>query len=97
MLEAKERNARCQGQEPRTQTEVFSKNEKKKVLKKMLGDLQRKTKVIKKNFGDLSPLEENKKKSAQIFREVSGVFQQNFNGSKNSAVLERRIGQFLRT
>ena len=29
------------------------------------------------------------KRFLQIFREVSGVFQQNFNGSKNSAVLDR--------
>ena len=34
---------------------------------------------------------------SQIFHEVSGVFQQNFNCSKNSAVLEPRTGQFSRT
>ena len=33
----------------------------------------------------------------QIFREVSGVFQRNFNCSKNSAALEPRTGQFSRT
>ena len=33
------------------------------------------------------------KLSSQIFREVSGVF----NGTKNSAVLEPRTGQFSRT
>ena len=37
------------------------------------------------------------KRYLQTFREVSGVFQQNFNGSKNSAVLEPRTGQFSRT
>ena len=37
------------------------------------------------------------KRYLQIFREVSSVFQQNFNGSKNSAVLEPRTGQFSRT
>ena len=37
------------------------------------------------------------KGSSQIFREVSGVFQQDFNGTKNGAVLEPRTGQFLRT
>ena len=37
------------------------------------------------------------KRSSQIFCEVSGAFQQNFNGSKNSAVLEPRTGQFSRT
>ena len=43
-----------------------------------------------------APIKENKK-MLQIFREVSGVFQQNFYGSKNSAVLEPRTGQFLRS
>ena len=37
------------------------------------------------------------KKCSQIFRMVSGVFLQNFIGSKNSAVLEPRTGQFSRT
>ena len=37
------------------------------------------------------------KRYLQIFREVSGVFQQNFYGSKNSSVLEPRTGQFSRT
>ena len=37
------------------------------------------------------------KTSSLIFRQVSGLFQQNFNGSKNSAVLGPRTGQFLRT
>ena len=37
------------------------------------------------------------KRYLQIFREVSGVFQQNFDDSKNNAVLEPRTGQFSRT
>ena len=37
------------------------------------------------------------KRSSQIFGEVSGVFQQDLNGTKNSAVLEPRTGQFSRT
>ena len=36
------------------------------------------------------------KRCWQIFRKVSGVFQQNFIGSKNRAVLEPRTGQFSR-
>ena len=36
------------------------------------------------------------KRCSQMFREVSGVFQRNFNCSKNSAVLEPRTGQFSR-
>ena len=34
------------------------------------------------------------KKVFANFREVSSAFQQNFNGSKNSAVLEPRTGNF---
>ena len=44
-----------------------------------------------------APSEENKKRCSQIFREVSGVFQRSFKCLKNSAVLEPRTGQFLRT
>ena len=36
------------------------------------------------------------KRSSQIFRELSGVFQQDFKGTKISAVLEPRTGQFSR-
>ena len=37
------------------------------------------------------------RKTKKDLRKVSGVFQQNFNGSKNSAVLEPRTEQFSRT
>ena len=37
------------------------------------------------------------KRYSQIFCEVSGVFQQKFDDSKNSAVLEPRTGQISRT
>ena len=47
-----------------------------------------------KIFFRRSSLEENKKRSSQSFREVSGVFQQNFNGSTNSAVLEPKTAIF---
>ena len=40
---------------------------------------------------------QKQKRYLQIFREFSGVFQQNFNYSKNSAVLEPSTGQFSRT
>ena len=50
----------------------------------------------KKNFsGDLQL--RKTKRSSQIFREVSGVFQQDFKDTKNGAVLEPRTGQFSRT
>ena len=73
-LEAKNRNARGQGQVPRTQPQVFSK-EKKKVFTKICQAISRKQR-LPKNF--------------------SGA-PQNFNNSKNSAVLNLRTGQFLRT
>ena len=77
---------------------------KKKALKNFFQAISKKSlqkffsgeKRLKKFFFRRSPIEENKKRSLQIFREVSGVFQQNFNGSKNSAVLKPRTGQ-LRT
>ena len=47
-------------------------------------------KSLPKQFSGQSPKEENKKDLRKIFREVSGVFQQNFNDSKNSAVLDPR-------
>ena len=37
------------------------------------------------------------KRSKQIFHKVSGIFQQDFNSTKNNAVLELRTGQFLKT
>ena len=37
------------------------------------------------------------KRSLQIFHKVSGVFQQDFNGTKNTAVLEPKTWQFSRT
>ena len=72
-LEAKDRNARGQGQRPRTQAQVLSKK-KKRLHKNFLGDLQKKR--FPKNFSSAS---------------------QNFNNSKNTAVLGPRTGQFSRT
>ena len=77
-FEAKDRNAR--GQEPRTQAQVFSK--KKSLHKTFSGDLQTKTKkVFDKIFRTISK-RRKQKRSSQIFREISGVFQQNFRDSK---------------
>ena len=102
-LEAKDRNARGQGQGPRTQAQVFSE---KKVFKKVFQAISKK-KVLQNNFSDekgrkkfvfrQSPIDKNKKRSPQIFREVSGVYQQNFISLKNIAVLEPRTGQFSKT
>ena len=52
--------------------------------------------MIKKNFMAISNCGKWKR-SSQIFRVVSGVFQQDFNGAKNSAVFEPRPEQFSRT
>ena len=74
-FEIKAKDRPSRGQGPRTQTQVFSKK-----------------KMVFKNFfsGDLY-LRKPKKKSLQIFCKVSGVFQQNFNGSK--VVLSSSRGQ----
>ena len=72
-LEAKGRNARGQGQGPRTQAQVLSK--KKKVFTKIFQAISTK-KRFPKNFSSAP---------------------QNFNNSKNTAVLEARTGQFSRT
>ena len=55
------------------------------------------SKKSSKFFFKRSPKKEYKKRSFQILGKVSGVFQHNFKGSKNSAVLEPRVGQFSRT
>ena len=68
---------------------IFSGDLKKKVLKILAGE-----KGLQKNFFQAISTWRKQKKSSQIFREVSGVFQQNFNSSKNSAVLEPRTGIF---
>ena len=68
-LEAKDRNARGQGQGPRTQALVLSKKKKSSQKKKVF---------------------------TKIFQAISKK-KKNFYNSKNSAVLEPRTGQFLRT
>ena len=91
--EAKDRPSRGQEQKclrPRTQAQVFS--EKKKVFKIFF----QAKKVFKNFFGAISRLRKTKK-GLQIFREIFDVFQQNFNNSKNTAVLELRSRQFSRT
>ena len=82
-LEAKDRNARGQGQKPRTQAQVFSK---KKVFTKFF---RRSPKSLTKIFQAIS----TKKHFPKNFSSAP----QNFNNLKNSAVLEPRTGQFSRT
>ena len=98
-LEAKD-TKKFRGQGPRTQTQVFSK---KKGLKTFFsGDLKKKVfknffqaKKVFKNFfsGDLY-LRKPKRRSLQIFRKVSGVFQRNFKGSKIVLSSSRGQGNF---
>ena len=86
---------------PRTQTQVLSK--KKGPQNFFSGDLKKKKvfknffqakNVFKKFFFRQSLLEETKKRSLQIFRKVSGVFQRNFNGSKIVLSSNRGQGNF---
>ena len=102
-LEAKDGNARGQGQGPRTQAQVLSK--KKGLHKNFSGDLKKK-KDLHQNFsGDLKK-KKKKKVFTKIFQAIStkkrfpknfSSAPQNFNNSINSAVLEPRTGQFSRT
>ena len=92
-LEAKDSNARGQG--PRTQAAL----QKKGLHKNFSSDLQiKKKKGFHKNF--------SKKVFTKIIQAIStkkrfpknfSSAPQNFNNSKNSAVLEPRTGQFSRT
>ena len=87
-LEAKDQGHRCK----------CSPNEKKvfkiffrAISKKRSSKIFFRRKRSSKFFFRRSLLEESKKKSLQIFRKVSGVFQRNFNGSK--IVLSSSRGQ----
>ena len=76
-----------QGQGPRTRRNY---SPKKKVFKNFFWA----KKVFKKFFsGDLY-FRKPKKRSSQFFRKVSGVFQQNFNGSKIVLSSSRGQGNF---
>ena len=84
---SEDRHSRGQGQEcsrPRPRTKDTSTS----ALQNFLGDLQKK-KVFTKIFQAIS----TKKRFPKNFSSAS----QNFNNSKNSAVLEPRTGQFSRT
>ena len=112
-LEAKDINARGQGQGPRTQRQVLSKRKKKGLHKNISGDLQKKRKKkekkgLHKNIsGDLKKKKKRKKKVfTKNFQAIStkkrfpknfSSAPQNFYNLKNSAVLEPRTGQFSRT
>ena len=94
-LEAKDRNARGQGQGSRTQAQVLSKKKKtkkKRLHKNFSGDLK-KTKKTKKVFTKIFQAISTKNRFPKNFSSAA----QNFNNSKNSAVLEPRTGQFSRT
>ena len=91
-LEAKDRNARGQG--PRTQSaSALQKKKKKGLHKNFSGDLQKKKKKKKKVFTKTFQAISTKKRFPNNFSSAP----QNFNNSKNSAVLEPRTGQFSRT
>ena len=93
MLEAKAMNTGASVlQKKRSSKSFFRRSPKKRSSKLCCGE-----KDLKKFFFRRSPIEKNKKRLSQIFRQVSGALQQNFNGSKNTAVLEPRTGQFWTT
>ena len=83
-LEAKDRNARGQGQGHKRKC-----SPKKKVFTKIFQAISKKKKVFTKIFQAIP----TKKRFPKIFSSAP----QNFNISKNSAVLEPRAGQFSRT
>ena len=85
-----QKNARGQGQGPRTQAQLLSKKKKKKVFTKTFQAIsKKKKKVFTKIFLAIS----TKKRFLKNFSSAP----QNFDNSKNSAVLEPRTGQFSRT
>ena len=85
LLEAKDRNARDQGQGPRTQVQVLS--EKKGRQKSFSGDLKNKTKkIFTKIFQPIS-------RKKRLPKNFSGA-PQNFNNLRNIAVLTPRQGNF---
>ena len=98
-IQGKAKNRLSRGQGPRTQTQVFSKkkglqNFFRRSQKKVFKNFFRAKMVFKIFFsGDLF-LRKPKKRSLQIFRKVSGVFQQNFNGSKIVLSSSRGQGNF---
>ena len=92
-LEAKDRNARGQGQGPTTQAQVLSKKKKKKRSLQNFFTRSQKKKKKKKGLHKNVSSDLPKKRFPKNFSSTP----QNFNNSKNSAVLEPRTGQFLRT
>ena len=105
--------SRIQGSRPRTQkyfkakdqghrrkcspkkrsSKIFFRRSHKKVFENFFQG----KKDLQKFLFRRSLLEETKKRFLQIFREVSGVLEQNFNSSKIVPVLEPRTDQFSRT
>ena len=94
MLHAKakdqEHRRKCSQKKYKDLQQTFQAIPKKKVFKIFF----QAKKDFKKIFFRRSPIEENKKRSSQIFRKVSGVFQQNFNGSKIVLFSSRGHGNF---
>ena len=85
-LEAKDRNARGQGHKDQGHKRKWSK---KKIFTKLFRAISKKKKVFTKIFQAIS----TKKRFPKNFSSTP----QNFNNSKNSAVLKPRTGQFSRT
>ena len=91
---SEDRTSRGQGQacsrpRPSTKDTSASALQKKGLHKNFSGDLKKKKRSLQKFFKRFS----TKKRFPETFSSAS----RNFNNSKNSAVLEPRTGQFLRT
>ena len=94
-FEAKDRPSRGQGHRRKCSRKkkvpkIFFRRSQKKFLK----DFFQAKKVFKIFFSSDLYLRKPKKRSLQIFREVSGVFQRNFNGSKIVLSSSRGQGNF---
>ena len=94
-LEAKDRNARGQGQEPRTKDTSASalQKKKKRSSQKFFRRSQKKKKKRKRSsqkFFKRSPRK-------HVFQRIFQALHKILTNSKNSAVLEPRTGQFSRT
>ena len=89
-LEAKDQGHRRKCSQKKRSSNFFFRRSQKKVFKNFFHA----KKVFKKFLsGDLY-LRKPKKRSLQIFRKVSGVFQRNFNGSKIVLSSSRGQGNF---
>ena len=94
-LEAKAKDTKKFQGQGQTLSRPRTKNTDARVLqKRVFNNFFQAKKVFKNFFFRRSLLEENKKRSLQIFRKVSSVFQRNLSGSKIVLSSSRGQGKF---